>query len=51
MQERQIDLSAAREIFMFQAQEVHNGMKAPYPPENAWQALEKALAESRSKAK
>jgi len=45
MQEGQVDLSAAREIFMFQAQEVHKNMKAPYPPEDAWKALEKALSQ------
>jgi len=42
MQEGRIDLSAAREIFMFQAQKVHKNMKAPYPPEDAGKALEKA---------
>ena len=47
MRAGQIDLSAVREIFMFRAQEVHKGMKAPYPPVDAWKALENQLRETQ----
>ncbi len=47
----QIDLQALRGIFMSAAQQIHQSMKAPYPPEDAWTALEKALARFGSKAK